>query len=453
MAGATTQTSESFEVWANPMSLTLGAGGIVPPPPPIFLFTATPSETITSTFVCSPTYTVTPSCTATPSATPTATPSDTPPTPGSTLTWTPTISATSTTSPTADNTASASPTFTETLTYSDTLTVSPSSTPTLSFSTTMSFTPVPAGSTSTVTPTPTGTPGSGSYAYSLRNGFGQRILPPPYLVVGSTGNELFVSYTAAVQFEYGMVVFQIPPDLGAPAADNCSVVPAEQLNVDSITYSGQCVSVTVDSLYPGQVLVLQYDPVNNNGFALGFLFPTQNPTPPVSSSESVAVWENPQAGTVNFEGVGLVPPPSPIAILTSTVTWTFSPSPTITLTPTLTVSATLTPSPTISPTFTKTPVGAAPETGFYTYPNPFDKHQQSFVTIRFPNNTDSASITIFNLLGNPVREIPASDIQAASGVAIWTGEDDYGRQVPGGLYFVRLKTPSGVTVHKMTVFQ
>jgi len=88
----------------------------------------------------------------------------------------------------------------------------------------------------------------------------------------------------------------------------------------------------------------------------------------------------------------------------------------------------------------------------HSYPNPFDMRYYSFVTIAFPPTSETVSITIFSLAGNPVCEIPASEIYASLGFAHWNGVDDYGRVVPGGLYFIRLKTPSVTVIHKMTVF-
>lgn len=311
-----------------------------------------------------------------------------------------------------------------------------------------------ASATPSPTPTETGTPGSGSYSYTIMNG----LLTPqttPYVAPGSTGNVLQIAYTAASQFSNGMLVIQFPPDLCAtpqpnggnePTQYSFFADPQDQSYVQSYGFSGQAVTVTVNNLGAGQSMIFDYG-LDSTGFSVA--------AGTTQTSESFAVWANPAPAL--GPGVGLVPAPSPILIYTATVTptvtntFTGSPSPTITLTNT--ISPTFTVSPTNTPSPTDTPVGPVQSAvGFYTYPNPFDLRIYSAVTVRFQPTDEPVSISVFSLLGNPVRDLPQSDIQASMGVAQWNGTDDYGRAVPGGLYFVRMKTPTHITVHKMTVF-
>jgi hypothetical protein len=339
----------------------------------------------------------------------------------------------------------------------DTPTPSPSGTPTETGTCTPTVTGT-ATPTATQTATPTITPGEGYFGVNVLNGLGQPIATP-FLVPGTSGNELQISYTTSVQFTGGSLTIVFPADLPTPCAANFSVIPVpgqEALLQTTPTFDGVTVTVGLNSNF-GPNSALSTVIFNYGVNSTGLLFPAAYPTPTTLTSESFEIWVNPLSTTTGPGG--LVPPPPPIpvysATTTPTVTQSFTSSPTETPSPnwTATVSSTPTVSPTITSTPTVTAVGPAPQTGFYTYPNPFDKHQQSYVTIRFPPTGDAVTITIFNLLGNPVRKVPASDVQAGNGVAVWTGEDDYGRQVPGGLYFVRLKSGSTVTVHKMTVFQ
>ncbi|MGH7442196.1 MAG: hypothetical protein ACREKE_05915 [bacterium] len=311
--------------------------------------------------------------------------------------------------------------------------------------------------TASPSPTPiyTATPGSGSYAYTLVN----NVLQPettPFVVPGQGGYTLYITYTAAVQFQSGGIVgFQIPSDFVTPGVvptyQAYQVPEGEEYEVQSMTPFNQGVSLTVNGLNPGDSLILEYC-VINPGFSMV--------SASAQTNESVLVSANPLS-QAQVEGGGLVPAPSPILVYTATDTPTVTP--TFTISPTFTVSDTSTPTPnwtatptssyTVSPT--DTPVGPVPSAaqGFYTYPNPFDLRSYPFVTVRFPpiTNGENATITIFSLMGNPVCSVPASDIQAAQGLAQWNGRDDYGRTVPGGLYFVRFKTPSRTIVHKMTV--
>jgi hypothetical protein len=168
------------------------------------------------------------------------------------------------------------------------------------------------------------------------------------------------------------------------------------------------------------------------------------------SSEALFVQANP-GSTLNGPGGALLVQPT-IAIYTPAFTST--PTPTITFSPTVTgtftYSPTTSPTPSITPTWTNSPV-AVEEPNIFAYPNPFDMQKFDKVTFRFPADPD-ARLTIFNLAGEPVREIPSSDIQGNQGFAIWRGQDDYMRPVSGGMYYVRLKGRNN-QVKKFTVFR
>lgn len=308
-------------------------------------------------------------------------------------------------------------------------------------------TPTPSASP-TVTPTPT--PGSGSYAYTLYNNLLQPE-DPAYVVPGDGGYSLDVTYTAAASFQAnGVLAFQFPPDFQVTGTPTYEVPQGEQYEVSSITPFNQGVSITVNGLNPGDPLTLEFEAGGNPGFSE--LSSTSQ------SSESVQVWANPLP-QAELAGSGQVPTPPPIQVWTATATptvtptFTVSPNWTATDTPTATISPTFTISPTVTATPTNTPIGPEPSAaqGFYSYPNPFDLRYYPFVTVRFQPTSGNVQIAIFDLLGNPVRLRRGLNVDAAGGWAQWDGTDDYGREVAGGLYFVRLKGPSGTKVHKMTV--
>ena len=327
-------------------------------------------------------------------------------------------------------------------------TPSPTATEVDSPTVTLTATPTP---TSTVTPTVTATPTlpPGSYSVTVQGAGGTS-----YLVPGSSYNSLSIVYTANVQFGTqgtdGELSVVLPSDFGAPTLTNFTWDPSSSVAIDGpAVITGQTVTVNINgNLQPGGSLVFNY--ANSSlSSPTGFMY--SGPTSASPTGETVQVWANALSDT--NPGVQ-VPTPAPIPVFTVTASPSDSPtiSPTYTPSPSFTVSPTISPTSTASPSFTNTPVGAIWTKGFYTYPNPFDKRAVSQVTVRYQPTQDSVQIDIFNLLGNPVRRIPAGNIQAGLGLASWSGDDDDGRQVPGGLYFIRLKVGSTTTVRKMTVF-
>jgi len=74
------------------------------------------------------------------------------------------------------------------------------------------------------------------------------------------------------------------------------------------------------------------------------------------------------------------------------------------------------------------------------YPNPFNNH----TCISFKSqNVEHANIMICNAVGQMVKQFThLTNHQSLFHHVIWSGEDDNGRQVPSGVYFVRLETPN-----------
>lgn len=83
-------------------------------------------------------------------------------------------------------------------------------------------------------------------------------------------------------------------------------------------------------------------------------------------------------------------------------------------------------------------------------PNPFNP--ETVIRYELPRTSD-IQLTIFNILGQPIRTL-LHTTQAAGAYNIrWNGRDDRGRLVAGGLYFYRLKTPYYQAVNKMLLAQ
>lgn len=70
------------------------------------------------------------------------------------------------------------------------------------------------------------------------------------------------------------------------------------------------------------------------------------------------------------------------------------------------------------------------------YPNPFNQE----VTIEFVVPfTETTELTVYNVLGQPVRELIDAQLAPSVYRAHWDGTNDAGLSVPSGLYIVRLK--------------
>lgn len=301
--------------------------------------------------------------------------------------------------------------------------------------------------TETPSASPTSTPGPGSYSYELLDGFGNPI-NPPFLVPGNTGYQLKIIYSPGTEFSDGQVVVTLPTDFTqpTPAPANFYVVAAESADATTSFPGGQTIDLAVSNIGPSgedPTLDMEYGTT-----AAGFSFSSST----TLTAESVTLSAN--ADLTPVAGDGVVQTPAPIPVYSPTVSPTTTASPTVSPTETSTPDYSPTPLPTNTASPTATPIGTpvASFKNMHSYPNPFDLRLYSFVTIAYPPTTETVSITIFNLAGNPVCEIPPSEIEEASGLAQWYGVDDYGRVVPGGLYFIRLKTPSVTVIHKMTVF-
>lgn len=286
----------------------------------------------------------------------------------------------------------------------------------------------------TPTPTLTITPAVGEGAWGW-------VADSDPWVTGSAGHSATLSYQAgptAFPASGGLLTFFFPFGLEAPVAGNFYAAPAYASLVQGYTFNGSTVSVQVRNLAAGASMVFLY------GYnAVGASVST------TISPQTVALFSN----SLGDPAVGIGAPVSAGGLgVVNVVTPTMTP----TITPTFTISATFSMTPTITPTFsitqtfTETPVGALQDGKVYVYPNPFNMQATDKCTIRF-NPASDVHITIFNLLGETVRELSSSDINEAQGWAVWKGVDDYLRNIAGGMYFVRVKSSYGVVTKKFTV--
>jgi flagellar hook assembly protein FlgD len=70
------------------------------------------------------------------------------------------------------------------------------------------------------------------------------------------------------------------------------------------------------------------------------------------------------------------------------------------------------------------------------YPNPFNPNTQ--IKFSLPSNSN-VKLTIYNLLGESVRELINSDMNSGVHTVQWNSEDFSGNKVSSGIYFYKLK--------------
>ena len=82
------------------------------------------------------------------------------------------------------------------------------------------------------------------------------------------------------------------------------------------------------------------------------------------------------------------------------------------------------------------------------YPNPFNPS----TNIKFDIAQNShVSITIFNLAGQKVSTLINRPLNTGSYTITWHGLDDNGYQLPSGMYFYEMRTPSYQSIKKLVL--
>lgn len=87
---------------------------------------------------------------------------------------------------------------------------------------------------------------------------------------------------------------------------------------------------------------------------------------------------------------------------------------------------------------------------FQNYPNPFNP--ETTIEFYLPHAAE-VRLEIFNLLGQRVRTLAAERKIAGLHQVQWDGRDDAGREVSGGVYFLRLQAGNSVQTRKMLLIR
>ena len=70
-------------------------------------------------------------------------------------------------------------------------------------------------------------------------------------------------------------------------------------------------------------------------------------------------------------------------------------------------------------------------------PNPFTGH--TFIRYRLAQRGE-AQLAIYDAGGRVVRRLVQADLRSGAHSVLWKGDDEQGRRVPAGVYYLRLMT-------------
>ena len=84
------------------------------------------------------------------------------------------------------------------------------------------------------------------------------------------------------------------------------------------------------------------------------------------------------------------------------------------------------------------------------YPNPFNPS----LTLKYGiTKRGNAELTIFNQRGQLVRNLYSGNREIGSYSLVWDGRDNSGRELPSGVYLIRLQTPGKAFSHKVVLLK
>lgn len=85
------------------------------------------------------------------------------------------------------------------------------------------------------------------------------------------------------------------------------------------------------------------------------------------------------------------------------------------------------------------------------YPNPFDMHTR--ILFDLPARSSYVDIAICNAAGQQVKRFKHLGNQQSCNGIVWYGDDDFGKQVSAGVYFIRMKTACECMTQKVVKLQ
>ncbi|NOY59343.1 MAG: T9SS type A sorting domain-containing protein [Calditrichaeota bacterium] len=84
------------------------------------------------------------------------------------------------------------------------------------------------------------------------------------------------------------------------------------------------------------------------------------------------------------------------------------------------------------------------------FPNPFNSQTKIGFAL---NKADHVSLSIYNTVGQRVKQLIDGDMTAGNHFAIWAGDDDFGRKVASGVYIYRMESGNFIGAKKMMLIE
>ncbi len=84
------------------------------------------------------------------------------------------------------------------------------------------------------------------------------------------------------------------------------------------------------------------------------------------------------------------------------------------------------------------------------YPNPVDDYTEIEFILSQPLNL---TLTIYNLIGEPVKVLARGNFSEGRHKVIWHAEDERGNLMPNGVYFYRLESEKGVAIRQLVILR
>ncbi|MCD4696109.1 MAG: FG-GAP-like repeat-containing protein, partial [Bacteroidales bacterium] len=85
------------------------------------------------------------------------------------------------------------------------------------------------------------------------------------------------------------------------------------------------------------------------------------------------------------------------------------------------------------------------------YPNPFNT--ETTITFSLTENTENTELSIYDIRGRKVKTLINKKLSAGKHSFIWNGKDNNNKQVPGGIYFYKLKSGKFTSTKKMILMK
>jgi hypothetical protein len=84
------------------------------------------------------------------------------------------------------------------------------------------------------------------------------------------------------------------------------------------------------------------------------------------------------------------------------------------------------------------------------HPNPFNPETEIIYTVP---KTAQVTLTVYNLMGQPLRTLVNAKVSAGTHEVIWNAKNDAGQSVPTGIYIYLLKSGSYTEIRKMLLMK